>query len=217
MKSAIGPTRRVLRERLTREESKAVTRARVLEAAAEVFARRGFHGASVEEVAETAGYSKGAVYSNFASKEDLFLALLDQRLDAQMEAFAAVFATELTPPARLDALGRMRTPTLDSGRDWCLLATEFWLYAAREPKIGPRLAVRRRLARERVAQLIEAHTRESGGAPTGHPEELAALIIAIGDGLQMQTYVEPTMDSDGLFRLALALILGSTSVGEAGP
>ncbi len=202
-----------MRKRLTREESKTATRERVLEAAAEVFARRGFHGASVEEVAETAGFSKGAVYSNFESKEDLFLALLDQRLDAQMEAFAAAFETEHTPKARLDALSRLRTPTLDSGPDWCLLATEFWLYAARDPKVGPRLAAHRRLARERVARLIETHTHESGGAPAGRPEDLASLLIAIGDGLQMQEYIEPKLNSDDLFRLALALILGPPGPG----
>src|SRR5712691_9354782 len=73
------------RVRLTRAESRRRTRVHLLEAAVEVFARRGFHGASVEEVAEVAGYTKGAVYSNFTSKDELFLAVLEGRMQAQVE------------------------------------------------------------------------------------------------------------------------------------
>lgn len=199
----------VRRKRLTREESKAITRESVLGAAAQVFARRGFHGASMEDVAETAGFSKGAIYSNFAGKEDLFLALLDQHVDAKMEAFAAVFEAENTPWGRLDALAAASSPTVASERDWCLLATEFWLYAAREPKVGLKLAARRLAARDRIAGLVEAHARESGRQVAGRPEDLASLLIAAGEGLRMQEYVEPELNSGDLFRLAMDLILGS--------
>src|SRR5882757_778984 len=85
-------TRSVPRTRLTREESRALTRSRVMAAAGEVFAEEGFHAASLEEVAERAGYSIGAVYSNFRSKDDLFLSLMTDRLRAFEEGLAAAFA-----------------------------------------------------------------------------------------------------------------------------
>ena len=80
--------------RLTRAQRRQQTRARLLDAAGQVFARRGFHAATVDEVAEAAGYTKGAVYSNFANKDELFLALLDQRLAAQLQQVEALYAIE---------------------------------------------------------------------------------------------------------------------------
>src|SRR6478672_13456223 len=82
-------------EPLTPERRRAMTREHLIEAAAVVFARDGYHGASLDDVAATAGFTKGAVYSNFKSKEDLFLALVDHRIETQM----AAFATELDAPA----------------------------------------------------------------------------------------------------------------------
>ncbi|MGH8975530.1 MAG: TetR family transcriptional regulator, partial [Acidimicrobiia bacterium] len=80
------------RNRLTREESRAQTRARLLESAAALFAERGFHGTSVEDIAERAGFSRGAFYSNFEHKADLFLALLDDRLAGDLAALEATLA-----------------------------------------------------------------------------------------------------------------------------
>ena len=78
-------------KRLSRQESQLQTRERLLEAAASVFSQRGFYEASVDEVAEEAGFSKGAVYSNFASKEELFLVLLDRHLEAEFKKIASQF------------------------------------------------------------------------------------------------------------------------------
>jgi hypothetical protein len=78
----------------SRAEKKAETRQRLLDAAGRVFARRSFHGASVDEIAEEAGFSKGAVYSNFASKEDLFLALLERRIDERIKEIARVVESD---------------------------------------------------------------------------------------------------------------------------
>src|SRR5436305_3029120 len=82
-------------EPLTPERRRAMTREHLLEAAAIVFARNGYHGASLDEVAAAAGFTKGAVYSNFKSKEDLFLALIDHRIENTTAAFSA----ELDAPA----------------------------------------------------------------------------------------------------------------------
>src|SRR5205807_8868436 len=92
-----------IRKRLTREESRSQTRERLLRAAARVFLRRGFHRASVEEVAETAGFSTGAVYSNFSGKEELLLALCDERAREEEEAVVHIISGERTFPGRTDA------------------------------------------------------------------------------------------------------------------
>jgi AcrR family transcriptional regulator len=77
-----------------RDEQKALTRRRLLDAAETVFARRGFHGASVEEIAREAGATTGAVYSNFAGKEDLFLALFEERIATDVADYSQIVATE---------------------------------------------------------------------------------------------------------------------------
>ncbi|MGH2720306.1 MAG: TetR/AcrR family transcriptional regulator, partial [Actinomycetota bacterium] len=87
------------RTRLTREESRARTRALLIEAAGKVFAERGFTAASVEEIAGLAGFSRGAFYSNFASKDDLFLAVLDAYIDAEVESVTRTLETNPTPEA----------------------------------------------------------------------------------------------------------------------
>lgn len=80
-----------------REEQKALTRQRLLDAAETVFARRGFHGASVEEIAREAGATTGALYSNFAGKEDLFLALFERSATSDVREYSQTFAAGATP------------------------------------------------------------------------------------------------------------------------
>src|SRR4029453_6308711 len=92
--------------RLTRAQRRQQTRARLLEAAGQVFARRGFHAATLDEVAEAAGYTKGAVYANFANKDGLFLALLDQRVAAQLQQVEALDAIESSEELRAALRGR---------------------------------------------------------------------------------------------------------------
>src|SRR5947209_5084178 len=107
---------------------RARTRERLIDAAFDVFAERGFHAASVDDVAATAGFSIGALYSNFAGKEDLFLAVFDRHLDWARQTFGAAGA----PPAQLPA-------------DWprqFLVFAEFWAYAVRDEDARARLAPR---------------------------------------------------------------------------
>ncbi len=96
--------------RLTREQSKALTRERLLAAARTVFARRGFHGASVEEIAAEAGYSTGALYSNFDGKEDLFLALMEREIDEH--------AREIAEAVRRARLGRRARARRRASTGW---------------------------------------------------------------------------------------------------
>lgn len=168
--------------RLTRAESRERTRARLLAAAEEVFAARGFHGASLEEVAELAGYSKGAVYSNFASKDKLFVAVLRKRMSEQAEFLTALCAT-----ASGDGNGLAALPDLDwMDLTWCQLLFEFWLYALRNPDAGGLLAEAYRQFRARLAPIA---------APLAGPdrtaEEVASAAIALYQSLALQRHLDP--------------------------
>src|ERR1017187_10670928 len=117
-------------ERLNRQERKSQTRERLIDAAAAVFAERGFETATIDEVAAAAGYTKGAVYSNFASKTDLFIALIERRIETQTAEHARRFeGQDLAGVTR----GLEDEPNEDpeSERQWLLLAMEFWLHAMR--------------------------------------------------------------------------------------
>ena len=176
--------------RLTRGERRQQTHARLLDAAGQVFARRGFHTATLDEVAEAAGYTKGAVYSNFASKDALFLALLDQRVAAQLEQVEALYAIESSEELRAAMRGRTE-PEFAAAHDFGLLMVEFSLYAMRRPAAQAELAKRYRQLRGRLAELITRRYASRQSAPPMAPEHLAALVLATDAGLFLQYAAEP--------------------------
>jgi AcrR family transcriptional regulator len=175
--------------RLTRAESQARTRAQLVESAAEVFARRGFHGASVEEVAEEAGYSKGAVYSNFASKDELFLAVLQERRKLQVEVLDRL--TERPGSEGEGMLTRLSTMAWWDLK-WCLLIFEFWLYALRNPDVGKRLAELNEQFRSELAPLLAPFAADGID-----PGQLASAALAMYQGLALQRHLDPgSVDDD---------------------
>jgi AcrR family transcriptional regulator len=176
--------------RLTRVERRQQTRARLIEAAGQVFAHRGFHAATVDEVAEAAGYTKGAVYANFTSKDELFLALLDQRLAAQLQQVEALYAIESSEELRA-AMGGRTEREFAAARDFGVLQVEFWLYAMRNPAVQAELAKRYRQLRGRLAELIGSRYARHQTAPPMPPGHLAALAVATDTGLFLQYAVEP--------------------------
>ena len=176
--------------RLTRAQRRQQTRARLLDAAGQVFARRGFHAATVDEVAEAAGYTKGAVYSNFASKDELFLALLDQHLAAQLQQVEALDAIESSQELLAAMPGRTEAE-FAAARDFGVLMLEFSLYAMRSPAAQAELAKRYRQLRGRLAELIAKRYARQQASPPMPPEHLAALALATDAGLFLQNAAEP--------------------------
>jgi AcrR family transcriptional regulator len=201
--------------RLTREQRRQQTRARLLDAAGQVFARRGFHGATVDEVADAAGYTKGAVYSNFATKDELFLALLDQRLAAQLEQVEALDAIESAGELRA-ALRAQTEQEFAAARDFGLLQVEFWLYAMRNPAAQAALAQRYRQLRDRLAALIAGRWTRHQATPPLPPEHLAALAIATDSGLFLQFSAEPGALPWALRADAMLQLLDPRRTGPAG-
>ncbi len=189
MAQPIGERRKS--KRLTREEKKALTRSRLLEAAEEVFLRRGFHRAGLEEVAEEAGFTRGAVYSNFASKDDLFLALLDERIEQRVREFqeAAAKRGTLEDLTRGDA--RRWAATMARRPEWTLLLMEFWTHAARDPRLRREFAARHLRLLEAGAQMLEDAAAEMGETLLIPPLDLSRAASAMGHGVALERLVDP--------------------------
>jgi AcrR family transcriptional regulator len=173
-------------KRLSRGESVARTRAALLDAAEAVFAEHGFGRTSLEQIAERAGYTRGAVYANFASKDDLFLAVLDRWLDDDIARGRQI--NDGSGSAR-DALEQLRE--LDGNRfadrDRFLLLTEFRLYAMRNPEVGPKLA---EYERRGIAWYTDAIRTWAADLPIP-AAQLATLVLALENGIATLAHLAP--------------------------
>ena len=165
--------------RLTRREQREQTRARLLAAAQRLFIARGFHGTSVEEIAEAAGYTRGAFYSNFEDKDDIFLALLDKNLSDRIAELTPIFHQSATLNEAFAVIIRTNPRHLVDAAT--ILKTEFWLYAARNPKVRRKLAEQQRAERRAFERVIKA---QFDAVELDAPIDLhdAALLIAMLDG-----------------------------------
>lgn len=201
-------------KRLTRTEAQAVTKARLISAARRVFAQQGFEGASVDAIAEEAGMTKGAIYSNFATKEDLFLSVLDDCMDREEQTLEAIFTEQ--PQSRMEALHHYLTSAPDQQKgDWELLAAEFWLYAARKPVLRAQLATRYRTRRAKIAQFVERYLTDMDRALPAPAESLASAIIALASGLEMQWIIDPEAIPHDLLSAILTVLLEDSTKVDA--
>ncbi len=194
-------------ERLTREEKKARTRAQLIDAAAAVFARRGFVAASLDEVAEEAGLTKGAVYSNFDSKEDLFEAVLDERFDKPLQQeVEAIENIEGTQQQRAMAGARMFIDAVQQERELFLLSLERRIYLARHPEHAPSLVPRYREQLGRVAEMIADQSRK-WDLPLPLPAaQMAIAVEALSQGIELQRLADPDGVPDDLLGRLYALL-----------
>jgi AcrR family transcriptional regulator len=199
--------------RLSRAESRERTRQELLAAAARVFAAKGFTGASVDDVAEAAGFTKGAVYSNFASKTDLMLALIEDRIRRQSEIVEDAFAGASLEEG-LRELDARASGTTALDREWMMLVGEFMLYAMRDERARVALAAEYERARGLSAAMIASKYAESGTTPPLPPRDIAILIESLGIGLGFQALIDPTGVSPDLQGVAVGRILGESPAHE---
>jgi AcrR family transcriptional regulator len=204
-----------MHERLNRQERKSRTREQLLDAAAAVFARRGFEAATLDEVAAAAGYTKGAVYSNFASKTDLLIGLIERRI----EVASAYQERRLAGASQDDAAGGLDVGAAQPGLDqqWLVLAVEFWLHAMRDPQARVLMAGQYERARTVAAQLIAGAYDKAGRRPPLSPRDLAIVVEALGTGLALQAALDPERVSMGLQAEVLGRVLGMPLPGNTGP
>ena len=187
-------------EPLTPERRRALTREQLLGAAAEVFARRGYAAATIDEVAERAGFSKGAVYSNFSSKEHLFVELMQQQAATLVDRFEA---------ASPDVAGLRDVyagSTTEERADSWALSIEFTLYALRRPELQGALRAANQAIQERVVALVQAQCSEVGIAPPMPVESLARVYMAVFMGLWQQQVVDPDAVDDDMFPRAVLFL-----------
>jgi AcrR family transcriptional regulator len=192
-------------QRLTRKERQAHTRDRLMRSAATVAGRRGLERASLDEVAEHAGFTKGAVYANFESKEGLFLALLDAHFSERLDELDRILSTEDDPDrqAREAAEGLMRS--LDAEPDWHRLFFEFAVYAARNDGFRAQLVARYQALRGRVAELLTRRAERLGLETQVPSEAVAAMTFAMVNGIALERMLEPEAVPDDLFPEMMAI------------
>jgi AcrR family transcriptional regulator len=199
-------------ERLTRKQRQEHTRTCLLDAAGRVFARRGLTQASVDEIAADAGFTKGAVYANFESKEELFLAMLDVRFANRLDEMDRALSTGESPEVQARAAGREFIDHLAGDPEWGRLFFEAALHASRDEAFRIKLQHRYAQMRERMTAVLRARA-EAGGFDPGVPfDQLATMIFAMANGVAFERFVEPAAVPDELFSSMLELFtLGAAS------
>ncbi|GGX12918.1 TetR family transcriptional regulator [Streptomyces noursei] len=205
-----------VRRRLSRAEAKARTRALLLDAAARVFARKGFTGASVEEIAEAAGFSIGALYSNFGSKEALFLELLSHRqTDRIAEAAQTLDRYEPGTGEAAAELGRLLIEVADKDIDFAPLQAEFWLYAVRNPHVLDSMAANLSGPRRALEGVISTSLAQQGAPAEVSAEAVATVVAALFGGLVRQRRIDPASVPEELFGQALKWLFVGINAGTA--
>jgi AcrR family transcriptional regulator len=194
--------------RLNRAEKKEVTRRALMDAAARVFAERGFHGTSIDAVAEEAGFTKGAVYSHFGSKEELYLALLDERLSGELGGWVNIIETGISIPSVLDEVQQGFIEELEHNRSWGILTLEFTLHAMRDETIRARLAERIARGRTDYEQSLVKRYAVTGKVPPMPLNQLAAALLAFENGLSLLALLDSTAEWTPVYGSVLSTLLG---------
>src|SRR5262245_30975599 len=203
-----------MRMRHRREEQAAATRRRLLDAARRVFRRRGFHGASLDLVAVEAGFTKGAVYSRFRSKADLFLALLEERIAQRIAEMEVAAAAAHGPLAVTAVLSRQWDEKLKTDEQWSLLLIEFRLHAARLPALNRRYAALHARLRQAAAATMEA---AAGGPLPVHAEDVARAVLALGTGAVLERAADGATFPEHLMEIVARAIAQGLGVAAAAP
>jgi len=195
------------RKRLTREESKEVTRMRLIEAAERLFIRRGFDDASVDEISEMAGYSRGAFYSNFENKEQVFLAVIDQR---RPKALDDILQRVSAPVERIAAV-RNWFANQWRLRDFIALRMEFSRRAFRDRSVRTHLAELFRQELETYSASVRRVLCAEDDVAAGRPEIVVLILLAATLGLGILA-VDTDPEREQLYSEAAALVFDRMTV-----
>lgn len=188
---------------MNRAEKREANRGRILLAARTVFGTHGFHAATIEQIAEEAGLSNGAIYYNFESKGELFFALLQERTDERIGHLRRTLAR--APAQRpLEQEARAVARGMQESREWRLLLLEFVAHAARTEHLGIKLQALRRRYREALAEVLE---QRLVGASQIAADDLALVAVALADGFAVEELAAPGSVPEGLVGEALARVL----------
>lgn len=199
-------TRRV---RLTHAERRLQTRERVLSAALEVFEEHGYAESSLEEIAERAGYTRKAIYSNFSGKGELLLEIMERRFQEHIDRVESIVGQGDSSARQAIDIGSVFSAYFSTERAWEKLFHEFCSVASRDEEIGVRFRPRVRDLKQALVRLVEEETRRNGIELTVPAERLVLGISALFSGISLEKLIDPEGTDDALFGETLALIAAS--------
>ena len=188
-----------------RRPGREAVRRRLLDAALEVFAERGYAGANLDQVAAAAGLTKGAIYSNFVSKDDLFFAMMHNQVLNRVEAVrAALEAGADAPRAQqtLHDIGRLLTAAFTEQREWQLVFLDFWRRALQDDAVRAQFVAHRRALRAAIADRVQQVLGPTPAELT--VDDIVTVVLALSNGLAIEQYADPDAVSDDLFGRVLA-------------
>lgn len=186
-----------VRTRPTRDD----TRDKLFEAAARVFEQDGIGGASIEAIAAEAGFTRGAFYSNFGSKDELIFAMLEDHVEQSIRRNMEILAQHKNLDDFIAALKTMDRGRQDPLGRSPLLHMEMILFVARAEKRRPELAKRLRARRKLIADIIEATLKDSAKGETLNPPWMASVVLALEDGFRLHRLIDPeTTPADSFLR-----------------
>ena len=200
-----------VRTRPTRDE----TRDKLFDAAARVFEEQGIGGASIEAIAAAAGFTRGAFYSNFASKDELIIAMLEDHVAQSIRRSLDLLAKHQNLDDFLDAFKRMDRSQQDPLGRSPLLHMEMILFAARAEKRRPELAKCLRARRKLIADIVETTLNDSGRPASVNPAWTAAVVLALEDGFRLHRLIDPETTPADSFLRALSDLRRSTGLSSA--
>jgi AcrR family transcriptional regulator len=192
--------------RPTRGERQAATRAALLRSASRSICEHGMHGASIDRIAAEAGYTKGAFYANFASKEELFLALLDEKFAAELDRLETAMAGSGEPAEEARQAAEEFLVYVDRDPEWPRLYQEFAAHAARNDGFRAEFAARQRALRARMADVFARWASAFGVEPPVPPADVAAMTFFMADGFLLDRIIDPELD-DSLYSTMLEVFL----------
>jgi AcrR family transcriptional regulator len=202
--------------RLTRKEKQAHTRSCLMKAAAKVFAARGLQQASIDEVAEEAGFTKGAFYANFKNKEELFLAMLDERFEERLAEIERVVGSDDCPEDQARQAGDDFTRAVVADPEWERLFFEFSAYAARNEDFRQELVTRYRSLRSRVTDAYRERAERDDFSVPIPLEQISLMTFAMAKGVALEKLLEPEAIDDELYgTMLLIFFTGLRALSES--
>ncbi|CAA9537423.1 MAG: hypothetical protein AVDCRST_MAG30-4377 [uncultured Solirubrobacteraceae bacterium] len=194
---------------------RAETRAALMRAAGEAFAERGLRDVSIDEIARRAGFTKGAFYANFASKEELFLAMLDERFEHRADQLHAMLSDDAEPEVQARRTADEFSAYVAADPEWERLFFEFATHAARHEAFRVELVARYRMLREGMAADYERRAAEVGLALPFPAEHLALMTFVMGNGVALEQLLEPEAVPEGFFGTMLTVwVAGLRALAE---
>lgn len=206
---------KITTKRLTREESQAQTRERLIDTAQHLFVSNGYGGTSIRDIADKAGYSQGAFYSNFSCKEDILLAFLRRHMEAEAAQLSSVMDSDGHTPEQMLAELDAWASTLNHDADWCMLSIELQLHANRSQTFAAEYQKVWAEHRAEIGSVLSKLFAKLGRIPPAEPDELAAAFMALTHGLALQRVSTRPDPSGRLIMVFLRGLIASAGLVDA--